>query len=207
MVVDFRTTFLTLSAVKTHCIISGNLGRLYQTMERFSEAEVMHLKAINIKETLLGRDDYEVALSIGHLASLYNYDLDEFNKAEELYLRSIEISLRLFGPSYSGLEYDYRGLIRVYEQTGDVSNFARYIMLLRSWKELKDAKDTTEENHPESSMVLTKQATSRPHHQILLMMEQLLLASSERSNSTNEIPKSSSSSNRMEIEIPDETKM
>ena len=86
----------------------GNLGRLYQTMEKFHQAEQMHLKAIHIKETLLGKDDYEVALSIGHLASLYNYDLEELNKAEELYLRSIAISLRLFGPAYSGLEYDYR---------------------------------------------------------------------------------------------------
>ena len=76
----------------------GNLGRLYQTMEKFDQAEQMHLKAIHIKETLLGKDDYEVALSIGHLASLYNYDLEEFIKAEELYLRSIAISLRLFGP-------------------------------------------------------------------------------------------------------------
>ena len=79
-----------------------------QTMEKFHQAEQMHLKAIHIKETLLGKDDYEVALSIGHLASLYNYDLEELNKAEELYLRSIAISLRLFGPAYSGLEYDYR---------------------------------------------------------------------------------------------------
>ena len=77
-------------------------------MEKFHQAEQMHLKAIHIKETLLGKDDYEVALSIGHLASLYNYDLEELNKAEELYLRSIAISLRLFGPAYSGLEYDYR---------------------------------------------------------------------------------------------------
>ena len=90
----------------------GNLGRLYQTMKRYEEAEQMHLKAIQIKEALLGPEDYEVALSIGHLASLYNCDLKEFNKAEELYLRSIEISLRLFGPSYSGLEYGYRGLIK-----------------------------------------------------------------------------------------------
>lgn len=150
----------------------GNLGRLYQTMKRFEEAEAMHLKAIDIKEALLGRHDYEVALSIGHLASLYNYDLDEFNKAEELYLRSIEISLRLFGPSYSGLEYDYRGLIRVYEQTGDVSNFARYILLYRSWKDLKDAKDV-DSNHPDASTFLTKKVTSRPHSQILLMIEQL----------------------------------
>ncbi len=34
-------------------------------------------------------------------------------KAEELYLRSIRIGRKLFGPSYSGLEYDYRGLIQV----------------------------------------------------------------------------------------------
>jgi hypothetical protein len=43
---------------------------------------------------------------------LYNYDLKEFEKAEKLYLRSIAIGIRLYGPAYSGLEYDYRGLIR-----------------------------------------------------------------------------------------------
>lgn len=122
----------------------GNLGRLYQTMERYNEAEKMHLKAIGIKETLLGGDDYEVALSIGHLASLYNYDLDQFEKAEELYLRSIRIALRLFGPGYSGLEYDYRGLIRVYEETEDWNNVYKYIYLLRDWKELKRARENQE---------------------------------------------------------------
>ena len=130
----------------------GNLGRLYQTMTRYDMAEKMHLKAIHIKEALLGRDDYEVALSIGHLASLYNYDLDEFDKAEELYLRSISIALRLFGPSYSGLEYDYRGLIRVYEETDDWNNVYKYIYMLRDWKELKRAKESKniEEMHGHS---------------------------------------------------------
>ena len=47
------------------------------------------------------------------LASLYNYDMEQYHKAEELYLRSIKIGRKLFGPSYSGLEYDYRGLIQV----------------------------------------------------------------------------------------------
>ena len=56
-------------------------------MSRYSAAEEMHLKAIRIKEDLLGPDDYEVALSVGHLASLYNYDMKEFSKAEQLYLR------------------------------------------------------------------------------------------------------------------------
>ena len=51
----------------------------------------MHLKAIDIKERLLGPDDYEVALSVGHLASLYNYDMNKFQEAERLYMRSINI--------------------------------------------------------------------------------------------------------------------
>lgn len=70
----------------------GNLGRLYQTMNRFEEAERMHQKAIRIKTDLLGPYDYEVGLSIGHLASLYNYQMKKFRQAEDLYLRSIDIS-------------------------------------------------------------------------------------------------------------------
>lgn len=58
----------------------------------FQNAEVMHLKAIAIKEELLGADDYEVGLSIGHLASLYNYHMNMHAAAEKLYLRSIAIS-------------------------------------------------------------------------------------------------------------------
>jgi len=70
----------------------GNLGRLYQTMNRFEEAERMHQKAIKIKTDLLGAFDYEVGLSIGHLASLYNYQMKKYRDAEKLYLRSIDIS-------------------------------------------------------------------------------------------------------------------
>ncbi|KAM3185366.1 hypothetical protein ACTXT7_006498 [Hymenolepis weldensis] len=92
----------------------GNLGRLFQSLEhnasirieervglRFRKwlliesqletAEEMHLKAIMIKERLLGPNDFEVGLSIGHLASLYNYHMNMYEKAEQLYLRSIQI--------------------------------------------------------------------------------------------------------------------
>ena len=60
-------------------------------LSSIQEAEERHLKAIEIKERLLGRDDYEVALSVGHLASLYNYDMKKYPEAEKLYLRSIAI--------------------------------------------------------------------------------------------------------------------
>jgi len=119
----------------------GNLGRLYQTMMRYTEAEKMHLKAIEIKECLLGPEDYEVALSVGHLASLYNYDMEQYSKAEALYLRSIKIGRKLFGPSYSGLEYDYRGLIQVYHMTRNFEKFVEYRTTLEEWKISRDAKD------------------------------------------------------------------
>lgn len=70
----------------------GNLGRLYQSMMRFEAAERMHKRAIKIKTDLLGAFDYEVGLSIGHLASLYNYQMSKHREAEELYMKSIEIS-------------------------------------------------------------------------------------------------------------------
>lgn len=119
----------------------GNLGRLYQTMERYQKAETMHLKAIQIKETLLGAEDYEVALSVGHLASLYNYDMKEYNKAEQLYLRSIKIGRKLFGPSYSGLEYDYRGLIQVYHLTRNYAKFMEYQEILDHWRVSREMRE------------------------------------------------------------------
>lgn len=56
----------------------------------------MHIKAIQIKEQLLGQEDYEVALSVGHLASLYNYDMNQYENAEKLYLRSIAIGMLFY---------------------------------------------------------------------------------------------------------------
>ncbi|XP_060560053.1 amyloid protein-binding protein 2-like [Ruditapes philippinarum] len=115
----------------------GNLGRLYQSMHNFEEAEQMHLQAIDIKERLLGAEDYEVALSVGHLASLYNYDMDKYDEAEKLYLRSIEIGKKLFGEGYSGLEYDYRGLLRLYRQVGNQNMADQYASILQQWNGIR----------------------------------------------------------------------
>jgi len=81
---------------------------------------------------------------VGHLASLYNYDMKEYTKAEHLYFRSIEIGVKLFGPSYSGLEYDYRGLIQVYQATNSSDKLSKYNSILGNWSILKDAKDSEE---------------------------------------------------------------
>lgn len=111
----------------------GNLGRLYQSMRQYHQAEAMHLKAISIKEELLGDADYEVGLSIGHLASLYNYHMKRHHEAEKLYMRSMEINMNLFGETYSGFEYDYRGLINVYSKLCDQSKVILYTVKMREW--------------------------------------------------------------------------
>lgn len=116
----------------------GNLGRLYQSMGKYPKAEEMHLKAIEIKERLLGSEDYEVALSVGHLASLYNYDMQMYDKAEELYFRSIKIGKKLFGDGYSGLEYDYRGLLRLYHSMRNFEKAHEFQAKLHDWSNLRD---------------------------------------------------------------------
>lgn len=126
----------------------GNLGRLYQTMNRFDEAERMHQKAIKIKTDLLGPYDYEVGLSIGHLASLYNYQMKKFRDAEDLYLRSIDISVRLFGRTYSGLEYDYLGLCHVYETLHEFEKYLRYAHTLENWQLLRGQNLTQNSSYP-----------------------------------------------------------
>ncbi|CAH8615700.1 unnamed protein product [Dicrocoelium dendriticum] len=122
----------------------GNLGRLYQSMQENKLAEIMHRKAIMIKERLLGASDFEVGLSVGHLASLYNYDMERYQDAEQLYLRSVQISLDLFGPTYSGLEYDYRGLQRVYHELGNRAEMRKYQLLFDQWQRQREKPRSSE---------------------------------------------------------------
>ena len=66
--------------------------------------------------------------------------MKEYSKAEQLYLRSIKIGRKLFGPSYSGLEYDYRGLIQVYQLTRNYEKFLEYQEILDQWRVSREAK-------------------------------------------------------------------
>lgn len=124
----------------------GNLGRLYQSMKKFAEAEAMHLKCISIKEELLGPDDYEVGLSLGHLASLYSFHMNRYRDAEKLYCRSIAISLKLFGNGYSGLQYDYNGLIHIYLKLKEHDKVMEYTDLWHRWRELRRKHVQSEES-------------------------------------------------------------
>ena len=45
---------------------------------------------------------------------------------------------KLFGPGYSGLEYDYRGLIRLYINTNNFDKMNHYNEILNRWNFLRE---------------------------------------------------------------------
>lgn len=45
--------------------------------------------------------------------------------------------LKLFGRAYSGLEYDYRGLIHIYEVLDDHDNYIKYNNMMEDWRALR----------------------------------------------------------------------
>lgn len=45
--------------------------------------------------------------------------------------------LRLFGRTYSGLEYDYLGLCHVYETLHEFEKYLRYAHILENWQQLR----------------------------------------------------------------------
>lgn len=59
----------------------------------------------------------------------------EWHNSEKI---TFVLGLKMFGGTYSGLEYDYRGLIHVYHELDDVEKVADYTYILNSWKLHRD---------------------------------------------------------------------
>ena len=50
----------------------------------------------------------------------------------------ISLGKKLFGEGYSGLEYDYRGLIKLYNSIGNYEKVFEYHNVLANWNRLRD---------------------------------------------------------------------
>lgn len=51
---------------------------------------------------------------------------------------------RLFGDGYSGLEFDYRGLLRLYRTVKNYSMAEHYHIVLQQWNQIRDRTNSTE---------------------------------------------------------------
>ena len=115
-------------------------------MERNSEAEELHIKALNIKLTLLGPTHESVAASHNFLAALYYNNLKLFNKAETHFLESIRIATELFGRGYVKLQYDYNGLIDLYTKTEETEKRKEIELRKKEWKRLQNTEAEESKN-------------------------------------------------------------
>ena len=50
----------------------------------------------------------------------------------------VHVGRKLFGDCYSGLEYDYRGLLRLYNVKGNTQKADEYSLILHEWNVLRD---------------------------------------------------------------------
>ena len=54
------------------------------------------------------------------------------------------VGKKLFGDGYSGLEYDYRGLLRLYRTVGNQAKAAEYAHILQQWNQIRDRNNAAE---------------------------------------------------------------
>ena len=65
---------------------------------------------------------YQNASSVNYLTTLFQFHFS---------------GKKLFGEGYSGLEYDYRGLLRLYRQVGNQAMADRYAGILQQWNGIR----------------------------------------------------------------------
>lgn len=126
----------------------SNLGRLYQTMKKYDLSESFHLRSIEIKQAILGNFSYELAVSYSLLASLYNYEMNLFKRAHLYYSKSIDIFRTIFGESYSGLEFDYQGLLRIYKKQQNYRKVGKMYQVIKNWLSTRDTFEKTSNEDP-----------------------------------------------------------
>ena len=100
------------------------MALLYSDTQRYTEAEEMHKKAIQIRERLAGKkpDAFEpnLALSYNNLANLF-YKTQRYTDAEDLYKKAAQIRERLAGKNPDAFEPDlalsYNNLATLFYKT------------------------------------------------------------------------------------------
>lgn len=56
------------------------------------------------------------------------------------------LGLKLFGESYSGLEYDYKGLCNVYTKLSEAEKLLEYTQVLETWRIIREENNDVSNN-------------------------------------------------------------
>ena len=85
---------------------------------KYSEAIPLAEKVLSIRESILGKDHENVAISLNSLALLYQ-DNGEYSRAETLFKQSLEIDGKIYGKDHPNLAITYGNLGTLYYNIGD----------------------------------------------------------------------------------------
>jgi tetratricopeptide (TPR) repeat protein len=99
----------------------GWQGYLYESQGRYSEAEPLYVRSLEIGEkSALGKDHPDVATSLNNLAGLYDSQ-GRYGEAELLYLRSLEIWENQLGKDHPSVATSLNNLAELYRTQGRYS--------------------------------------------------------------------------------------
>ncbi len=97
------------------------LGLLYRSQGRYSEAEPLYLKALDILQRQLGDDHPNVATSLNNLAGLHNSQ-GRYSEAEPLYLKALDILQRQLGDDHPDVANSLNNLALLHNSQGRYSD-------------------------------------------------------------------------------------
>jgi tetratricopeptide (TPR) repeat protein len=80
----------------------NNLAAIYHTMGKYTMAEPLYTRSLDIKKKLLGEDHADVALNLHNLAVLYSARR-MYPVAEKYYKQTLEVKSRLYGEDHPEL--------------------------------------------------------------------------------------------------------
>jgi tetratricopeptide (TPR) repeat protein len=93
----------------------NNLAVRYDSQGRYSEAEPLYVRSLNIRQQQLGANHPAVATSLNNLAGLYKSQ-GRYRVAELLYVRSLDILFSSLGENHPNTQSGWQNFIHFLQQ-------------------------------------------------------------------------------------------
>ena len=99
-----------------HVTSVNNLAGISEAQGNYREAELLHMRSLEIRKKKFGEDHPDIATSLNNLAFLY-YSQGNYREAEPLYVRSLKIRERQLGLDHLDVAATLLNLAALYNTT------------------------------------------------------------------------------------------
>ena len=109
-------------------------------MGRYSDAEPLYKRSLQIRETQLGADHPSTATSLNNLAALYE-SMGRYSEAEPLYLRTLEIWTKSLGENHPDTQMawgNFRYLLQQALANGSADSLSPHPLTQQLLQELRE---------------------------------------------------------------------